>query len=617
MVGICGVVGGSDGGVTTLAEGLVAPKRSRRTTHVDDGIAVHVASHPQFHEEQPATTGDGSLVWVYGEPYGFETVGGYDPRSDPSTPDAEYCADLYDEHGIDFVSGLNGEFAGVVFDRRRRRTHLFTSRMGARPLFYTHADGALLFSSSVQSIGLHPDVTPTFDRESLAEFFGVQKPFGTATVLTDVWQVRPASVYTVGADGSVRGRRTYWRPEYRPVERSSAELARTTVETVRRVFEERVREDLDYGVLLSGGSDSRLVLGSMTERGRTPTAFHLTSWENRERRAAERVASVSDVEFRALERDEDYHATLLDRVPRFSNFVGVFDESVATGFEEELRSVDVLLTGYLGDTMFGTYPLYFAWTPLPFDVPLERRVPSVSEYVDRYLSRYDPPARTPEFLDAPPVGETVCEHLTREDGAVSHHGVTYPSLREVQLCEYYPLTNQYAFANSESLFRVAGHWSPFFDNRLVDLHLSVPVRDRFRYDVVDLAVSRQSPSLAAIPDAHEGIPLDASTRFGPVSLLRRVMARARQRLTDDPPPEEYLGHGSWVDESKLIRNHDFVEATLERNGDLIDVLPFLDRAGVDRHYRDHLDGADNWQTLYALVTLLETPLAKSVAAEHR
>lgn len=618
MVGICGVIGGSDYGTEPLGVEL-ANDDERQTTYREQNVAVQVSSHPQFHAAQPATAADGSLVWVYGTAYGFEGADGYEPRNTLSTSDAAYCAELYDEHGMDFVAGLNGEFAGLVFDQSNDGIHLFTDRLGSRPLFYTRASGAVLFSSRLQSIGLYPSVTPTFDQEYLAEFFGVQKAFGTATVLSDVRNVAPASILPVDTDGTVRERRTYWRPEYRPVDRSPDELAAAVGNTFSRVFADRLRNDLEYGVMLSGGCDSRLVLGCVREFGVSPQAFHLTNWPSRETRTAERVARTADVDLRLLRRDGDYHADLLDRVPRFTNFVGAFDESIASGFVDELGDVDVLLTGYLGDTMFGTYPLYVRDWPLSFP-PLyrfERRIESVSDYVNLYLNRYDTPAAVPDFLDAPALRKVLSKHLESGAAGVRHHGVNYPGLQELQLCEYHPLTNQYASANADSLRRIAGHWSPFFDNRLIDLHLTIPVRDRLRYDPINLALRERAPELAAIPHAWTGVPPDESVRYGPKLLARKAVERVKQAVAGDSPPKSFLDHGPWMDEGELIREHDFIERSIERNADLIEALPFLDRGGIDRCYREHVDGADNWRALYALVTLLESPVATRVGDRHR
>ncbi|MEF8840952.1 MAG: asparagine synthase-related protein [Haloarculaceae archaeon] len=618
MPEICGIVG-TDSSTEPLPNELAAPPGERRVDYRADGVSVRVTSHPRFHEDQPATTECGSLLWIHGDPYGVETDEGYEPRTDFSTPDAAYCAELYDEYGMGFLERLNGEFSGLVLDRDHDEVRFFTDRIGSYPLFYgrTDGNGPLLFSSRIQSVGLHPAFSPAFDREYLAEFFGVQKAFGTATPLAGVRKVPPAGVLSVGLDGSVNDRRVYWRPEYRPVERSPEELAETVVETFREVFAERVRDDLEYGVLLSGGSDSRLILGSMTDRGRSPTAFHMSNWRSEEARTAERTAATAGVDFELLERDADYHERLLESVPRFSNYVGVFDEAIASGFADELGSVDVLLSGYLGDTMFGRYPLYL-WRPLsPLPLQFERRIGSTAEYVDGYLNRYSPPGAVPAFLDAPDVSEVMGRHVVSEDGHVVHHGVVYPSLRELQLCEYYPLTNQFAWTNTDSVRQITGHWSPFFDDRLIDLHLTIPVRDRIRTDPINHAASELCPSLARIPHATTNVPLDESTRFGPRHLLARAKGKLRQWSKRDRPPAPYLDNGPWMLEDELIRHHDFIGEAIERNRDLIGSLPFLDGDEIDRCYRAHLAGENNWRDLYALVTFLETPLAKRVGDESR
>jgi asparagine synthase (glutamine-hydrolysing) len=621
MVGLCGIVGQCGGGLEPLADRVAIGPAERQTTYRDDGISVQISSHAHFHEDQPASADDGTLVWVLGDPYGFEGPDGYEPRTDFSVTDAAYCADLFSEYGMEFVAGLNGEFAGLVFKRDDDEVHLFTDRLGSRPLFYTRTDDCLRFSSRLQSIGMHPDVTPAFDCESLAEFFAVQKAFGRATPLADVWKVPPASVLSVRADGSIDGRQTYWQPKYRPVDRSPTELAKDVVETFRDVFRERVRDDLDYGVMVSGGSDSRLVLGAMTERDRYPTAFHMTNWMSREARTAERVAHAAGVDFQLLRRDADYHEGLLDTVPRFSNFVGAFDESIASGFRDELSSVDVVLTGYLGDTVFGVYPLYllnsFRFVSLinRFSPVFERQIGSTTEYIRRYLDRYSPPATVPAFLDVPDVADVMDRHLRAENGHVRHHGVEYPSLRELQLCEYYPLTNQFASANTDSIRQITGHWSPFFDNRLLDLHLSVPVRHRIRFDPINHALCRLCPSLATIPHAGTGISPAKSIQFGPTWLVRMAGAAMRRRCDDHEPPAPYLDHSPWIDESELIRHHDFLISSIERNLELIETLPFLDGEEIQECCRDHLGGSDHWRPLYALVTLLETPIAERIAAE--
>jgi len=200
----------------------------------------------------------------------------------------------------------------------------------------------------------------------------------------------------------------------------------------------------------------------------------------------------------------------------------------------------------------------------------------------------------------------------RVDGdGIDYHGVRYPSVRELQLCQYYPLTNQFASFNHSSLQQLAHHWSPFFDNRLVDLHLRMPVAYQLRYDIIDAALACLDRELAAIPHAERGVPL---THQPPIAGLLEYAAGLRRRLgADPPPPHPGATQGPWMDENEVIRGTDLVERVLTDRRDLIESLPFLDADAVDETYRDHLDGADNWLPLYTLVTFLEMPTTARVA----
>ncbi|WP_227377279.1 asparagine synthase-related protein [Haladaptatus halobius] len=604
MVGLFGAFGERRHGLEALPS-TTWSEDERTATFSDERVAMANSFHPVLADDQPVRTTDGdALVWIQGDVYGFERGGSYSPR--PTGLDAPtYCANLYEAYGVDFADGLNGQFAGVVYDRDARDVHLLTDRLGSYPLFHTTASGTLLCSTDVQSLPSHPGVETSFDLDYLAEYLAFKRSFGVTTPLSGVEKLPPGTVTTLDLDAMSTDTRSYWRPEYTPVDAPFRFFVDRFTDLFRRVLDEWVRDNLDYGLLLSGGSDSRLVMAAMPK---PVVGFHMNDWPNREARTAKRVAAAAGNEFVFLRRDRDYRPRALERNAPLSNFDGWFTQAYPTGFADEItNSVDVLLSGLYSDTLFKGYSLSSPKVSLgplgTVTLPLEDRIESVDEFVDRLA------VETPSYLDGVELDRVLRENVTDEGDHVDHHGVRYRSLRELVVCsDYYPLSNDTELIYTNGLRQLRPYRTPFLDNRLVDLHLSMPVRYRLRRNVVNRAIERLSPRLAAVPHSGSGVSVDRSF---PVEYVGRHLNALRRKFVDgEELPEPWFTHGPWSNDAELVRNHGFVADALAENRATVEKLPFLEWDGVKRCYGDHLDGEDNTVELYTLLTLLEMPVTE-------
>src|SRR5262249_54639328 len=128
-------------------------------SHVDDGVALgstRLAIIDLRRGNQPIYSEDRAVCAVYnGEIYNYRELRdelrarGHEFASDS---DSEVIVHLYEEHGIDFVSRLNGMFAFALWDTRERTLHLARDRYGIKPLHY-HWDGERLsFASEVKAL---------------------------------------------------------------------------------------------------------------------------------------------------------------------------------------------------------------------------------------------------------------------------------------------------------------------------------------------------------------------------------------------------------------------------------------------------------------------------------
>jgi len=610
MTGLCGVLGESDQGADRMVADLRWTDAEATTEYTDRDIAVHGAFHTDAEADQPAVVEDGALIWVWGEVYGIDTEEGYRPRETRSGTATAYCQDLYEERGLSFVPSLNGTFVGLVYDPERQEASWFTDRLGTRSLYYCRPEaGTFVFSTRAQSLPLYPAVETDFDVEYLYEYFSLARVGGTNTPLQGVGELPPGSTTTVNLETGAMESESYWKPMYEPVDEPFSRLVDRFVDRLQTVLDERIDDDSEYGLLLSGGSDSRAVLAGLTEDVDL-TTYHAAGWMSPEARAAERAAIVSGNDFRLLRRDRNYQQRALEAAPEIMNFHGRFDQAHVLEFAEELREdVDIVISGLYSDMLFKAGTFSSRQLPLgpvgALRLPAIERVKTLTEYVSRQ-------GEVPAYLNTPPQLRTILEaNIERQYGHIAHHGVRYRSLYELVTCgEYYPLSNDpdlFYHALTQSM----PHWSPFLDNRLIDLALSVPLRHQVRRNVIKASVKALDPALARIRHGNTGVPLVYSF---PIDYLWYQWHHfLRKHLPNQGPPGEHLGYGPWPNNHELIRQHDFVIKALQEHREVIKQLPFLNWEGAIECYREHLAGADKTVELYTLLSFLRMPITHRVA----
>lgn len=614
MAGLCGVVG-SEPRTDELAAGLEWTGEETVTAFEDDKVSVVGSFTRPIEGDQPVPVGEDGLLWVWGSVFGVEDGGCYRPRESFEGSTAAYCARLHERQGPEFVAGLNGDFVGVLYDRAERTVSIFTDRLGLRDTYYTRpSDDTVVFSTAIQSLSCHPAVHPTFDEEYIAEYLTSDfRTFGVATPLEDTVLFHPGSVTSIDSRTAELDVRSYWEPRYRPQNRPFSYFVERFTDLFEKTVRERMRPDREYGLLLSGGADSRLVLSAMPDavRDRT-TAYHMSGWMNREARTAEAVAQTAGVDFEWLARDPDYHRRALARNPELSNFVGTFEQAHAEGFMDRIRGeVDEMVTASFADSNFKghSFPKYTARLgPLgSVALPISKPMDSIERYIDVWAT--DPP----EYLDSTVDVEALLGREIRatEDG-IDHHGVTYGSPEELFVCgTLTPRTNGSVLFLLQSLRQHVPAWSPFVDNRLVDLYLSMPTRYFVRRNVIHRATERLDPSLARLPYPATGLPIDAPFA---AHVLGEHFRKFRDKfIPAEQPPAPHLGHSSLPDLPALIRQRSFVRDAIEDNRAIIETLPFLDWEGVVSCYRRHMNGESTHRELYGLLTLLEMPVTKRIA----
>ncbi|MEM7112920.1 MAG: asparagine synthase-related protein [Chloroflexota bacterium] len=161
-----------------------------------------------------------------------------------------------------FAQQLDGHFSLALWDKQERALWLARDGLGTKPLYYCHLpqEGLTLFASEAKAILAHPAVAPQLDPEALSTFlsFGlVPSPF---SIFANIHKVFPGEVIKIDQQGRLEKKRFWAIPAYRPIYNDLATWATTVRDNVIDTVAKHIGHEREFGVFLSGGLDSTLLV---------------------------------------------------------------------------------------------------------------------------------------------------------------------------------------------------------------------------------------------------------------------------------------------------------------------------------------------------------------------
>ncbi len=276
MSGIFGVVDTKQNSASAYISRMMAERMSHRQWYVaetyhDEGAGVSLGriGIGIFNQErQPVNGEDGNLlIFLSGEFYRAAGLRrslqakGYRFRTDD---DLELALRLYLDKGQAFVRDLEGVFLLAIWDRSKNEIIIANDRFGLYPLLYAHHHGRLLFAPEMKGILCDPDLRKELDLTALAEYARFQHLLGDKTFFQDLKLLPCASILRYQIDSDTLTIQPYWDFSEIPALPPSLTFGEAAEEAGRRLksaIDELSRDDHRLGVYLSGGVDSRVILG--------------------------------------------------------------------------------------------------------------------------------------------------------------------------------------------------------------------------------------------------------------------------------------------------------------------------------------------------------------------
>ena len=280
--------------------------------------------------------------------------------------DTEVVVHLYQEYGRDCVEYMRGMFAFAIWNNRRQQLFLARDRLGQKPLYYGVHKGRFIFASECKAILESADFPRRPDPDAIGHYLLLQYVPFPQSAFADIQQLPPAHVMTIDETnyGQPSAQR-YWsiptEPAFTGDFSEACQQVRTELTAATRM---RMISDVPLGAFLSGGIDSAIIVGVMSEKNPEVTQTCTIGFQEKiynELPLARQVANRFGCEHREFVVEPDCTETI-DKLSYFYDEPFADCSALPTFHLSHLArsQVTVALTGDGSDECFGGYDRYRA-----------------------------------------------------------------------------------------------------------------------------------------------------------------------------------------------------------------------------------------------------------------
>jgi len=508
-----------------------------------------------------------------------------------------------------WLSTLDGEFIFLYHNSVLNRLTIINSRFSSPPFFYYFHENSFIGSFSYNELWLQLKNNNKLKirMNGFYELLSYKRLFGQQT--HDEYSVcmPPATLLSLTSEGLQS--ESYWQPNFKdklkiPLNEAAKELERRIANSINKKTLDHKR----YGLFLSGGMDTRVLIAGFHKIGRSPLCFTMNQYENREVKVARSVATIAGCKHIYLPfKKEHYKRTY----PYALEITGAMQLPMCMflGFEPDIREhIDVAFHGHGFDYFFqGMY------------------IPAKHLMINGHKLEYKRIAEIPENIIAYFIknisykvkGGEAIDFIKKEYRDELQEGLTArlseTAQKAILLCDnpydifeymtFYNLCRHYSFGDHWGINANAEQRTLSFDNDLYELYQKLPLQHRFDARIQRKCLELMNDRLAKELSANNAYPMKASSLSRTYYQIRNRALKS-MRLIDSPFyfDDGFQRMGLPLDYVLRKELRPFVDDLLAN--DKLSELIFLDMDRVRNQINLWLknDVGGN-QLLYALITI--------------
>lgn len=314
---------------------------------------------------QPFKSDCGKYVMVFnGEIYNYKEIKSQLTDYNFTTnSDTEVVIAAYKKWGDKCLRSFNGMFALAIWNLEKRELFVARDRLGIKPLYYVLSDDELIFSSSIKSILSSQLVDKKVSSDALVDYLRFQTVHAPQTLIEGVFQLMPGQQLSINELEGYQFK-TYWDPRKESrVSKDNRETTKTNIKSLlSKSVDRRLVADVPFGAFLSGGIDSSILVGLMSEvHDKKVDTFSVVFNENEfsEAKYARMIAEKFQTNHHEIELTAKGFKEMIPEALKFMDHPsGDGPNTYVVSKSTKAAGVKMAITGLGGDELFGGYSIF-------------------------------------------------------------------------------------------------------------------------------------------------------------------------------------------------------------------------------------------------------------------
>ena len=512
-----------------------------------------------------------------------------------------------------FIKNIDGEFLIIIVERNKS-VEIINDRFSSIPIFYSLENKK--FRASINFLTLFREIkNKKLNHNKFIEFLYFQRIHGEDTYESSIKSLNSAT--KIKFDQGIVNQTKYWFQSYKKdYYLSIDDYSKILSNLIYKSIDSKI-SDIDinenFGLFLSGGMDSRTVLGSFKKK--RPTAFTLGFSEFGEYRVSKKITKIISNKHNLIKLDKDHFSRNFEKLIHLCSGLYRFDHGIFCGIEKEISKVcKIVINSTALDYWFQGYYIPKINLKL-FNKPtyFNKMRDQVGKFEEDYFMNIPYKFKNVNPLDyiiSTKKKNDAENFIKNEIKKIYDLGMKNGCYNFYDAWDYIlndNISRHFSYSNNLSMHASCEPRTVAFYNQIFDLFLKIPAEYRFGAKVSKKTLKRVNYKFSKVISANHGMKITASPLEMTLhTIFKKIMSKfSNSKIFKHPTAEDR----TWPDSYNYLKNNKFLyqkAIDLKSSDYLISAIPDINmdklNKDIDIWLKNDRNGAD---LIYRLISINE------------